>query len=114
MDVSLREPGRARRPTGPLWLVLRSPSAYARWLTRGLRTPFVLALIVQAILSWINPHSPLTPLLTTVTWRFVRPLQRLIPPIGNIDLSTLALIILCQLALIIPIVALENLAFKLF
>ncbi len=72
------------------------------------------ALIVQAILSWLNPHSSIVPLLTTVTWRFVRPLQRRIPPMGNIDLSFLALIIICQLILIVPITALENFAREFF
>jgi len=66
------------------------------------------ALIAQAILSWINPRSAIAPLLTTATWRFVRPLQRRIPPMGNVDLSTLALIIICQLILIVPITALEG------
>ncbi len=66
------------------------------------------ALIVQAILSWVNPHSSIMPLLATITWRFVRPLQRRIPPMGNVDLSSLALIIICQLILIVPIAALEN------
>ncbi len=72
------------------------------------------ALIAQAILSWINPHSAIAPLLTTATWRFVRPLQRRIPPMGNVDLSTLALIIICQLILIVPITALEGLVRRLF
>lgn len=72
------------------------------------------ALIVQAILSWVNPHSSIVPLLATITWRFVRPLQRRIPPMGNVDLSSLALIIICQLILIVPIAALENLAREFF
>lgn len=72
------------------------------------------ALIVQAILSWINPRSSIAPLLTTVTWRFVRPLQRRIPPMGNVDLSTLALIIICQMILIVPLAALENFVLRLF
>ncbi len=72
------------------------------------------ALIVQAILSWLNPHSSIMPLLTTVTWRFVRPLQRRIPPVGNVDLSSFALIIICQLILIVPITALENFVLRIF
>ena len=72
------------------------------------------ALIAQAILSWINPNSSIMPLLATITWRFVRPLQRRIPPMGNVDLSSLVLIIICQLILIVPIAALENLALKIF
>lgn len=72
------------------------------------------ALIAQAVLSWLNPHSPMMPLFTTVTWRFVRPLQRRIPPSGNVDFSSFALIIICQLILIVPIAALENFVLKMF
>ncbi len=61
------------------------------------------ALLIQAILSWTNPHSPLQPFLTSVTYRFVSPIRRIIPLVGNIDLSPLVVILLCQLLLIAPL-----------
>ncbi|MEQ1814271.1 MAG: YggT family protein [Candidatus Nitrotoga sp.] len=72
------------------------------------------ALIMQAILSWLNPHSSMMPLLTSITWRFVRPLKRRIPPVGNVDISSFALIIICQLILIVPVAALENFVLRMF
>lgn len=58
------------------------------------------ALVVQAVLSWINPYSPLSQPLSQLTRPFLRPIQRLLPPIGTIDLSPLIAIVLAQLLLI--------------
>lgn len=70
----------------------------------------MVAVIAQAILSWVNPYTPVAPLLTSLTWRFLKPLRRVIPVIGSVDLSALALLIVCQLILIVPIGALERIA----
>ena len=70
-------------------------------------------LIAEAILSWVNPHTPLAPLLAAVNRPFVQPLRRRIPPIGNVDLSVLLLLLVCQLILIVPIGILERLASEL-
>lgn len=69
----------------------------------------MFATIIQAILSWFNPHTPLAPILHVLTWPFIRPLRQRIPPIGNVDLSALVLIILCQLTLMVPVALLDRL-----
>jgi YggT family protein len=58
------------------------------------------ALILQAVLSWVNPHSPLAHPVAQLTRPFLRPIQRIVPPIANIDLSPLIAILLAQLVLI--------------
>ena len=68
------------------------------------------ALVVQAILSWANPYTPLAPLLAAITKRFLRPLQRILPPIGNVDLSPLLLLVICQIILYVPLAMIEGLA----
>ena len=73
----------------------------------------VIALLVQAILSWVNPSSPAAGMLNVVTRPFLMPLRRYIPPLGNVDLTTLVLLIVCQLILIVPVSWLENMT-KLF
>ncbi len=70
-------------------------------------------LITEAILSWVNPHTPLAPMLGAVNRPFVRPLRRRIPPVGNVDLSVLVLLIVCQLILIVPIGGLEQAVMRL-
>lgn len=72
------------------------------------------ALIVQAILSWVNPHTPIAPLLSVITQRFLRPIQRVVPLVGNIDLSPLVLLVICQIILFAPVAMLEGMALRLF
>jgi len=69
----------------------------------------VFALIVQAVLSWVNPYNSLMPLFDLITRPFLRPLRRLVPLVGNVDLSPLVLIILVQVVLI-PLGQLHRLA----
>jgi YggT family protein len=71
------------------------------------------ALVAQAILSWVNPFTPLAPLLAAITQRFLRPLQRILPPVGRIDLSPLLLLVICQIILLVPLAMLESLASRL-
>ncbi len=65
------------------------------------------ALILQAILSWVNPYSPVAPILNSITRPFLRPFQQIIPPIANVDLSPLAALLVCQLILAVPLAWLE-------
>ena len=53
----------------------------------------MFVLIVQALMSWINPYNPLQPVLNAVTRPFLRPIQRFVPPLANVDLSPLILIV---------------------
>jgi YggT family protein len=73
----------------------------------------VATLIAEALLSWINPHTPLAPMLLAVNRPFLQPLRRRIPPVGSVDLTVLLLLIICQLILIVPIGGLERAALSL-
>ena len=59
----------------------------------------IAAVIVSALLSWINPYAPLAPVFDAISRPLLRPLQRVIPPIGGLDLSPLALLLILQLLL---------------
>ena len=61
----------------------------------------VFAIIVQVIFSWINPYAPMAPVFNAMTGPFLRPLRRFIPPLGNVDLTPLVLLILIQILLIV-------------
>jgi YggT family protein len=52
---------------------------------------FLVAIIVQVIISWINPgsYNPVNALLDSLTSPILRPIQRIIPPLSGIDLSPL-------------------------
>jgi len=60
----------------------------------------VFAVIVQAVLSWINPYTPMAPVFDALTRPFLRPLRRFVPPAGNIDLTPLILLVILYVLLI--------------
>ncbi len=69
----------------------------------------IIVVIVQAVLSWVAPDGPLAGLLNAMTFPFLRPLRRYIPPVGGaLDLTPLILIVLLQLVLILPVGWLER------
>lgn len=61
----------------------------------------LLMIIMQAVLSWVNPQSPLMPLLDSFTRPFLAFFRKNIPPIANVDLSPLFVLIIIQLLLMI-------------
>jgi YggT family protein len=69
---------------------------------------FLYAVLIQAILSWINPHTPIAPILNSLTYPILRVLRKHIPPAGNFDLSPLVFIITAQLLLTTILIPLEN------
>ena len=73
----------------------------------------IAVVIVQAVLSWINPYSPIAPLLNALIRPMLRPLQRRIPMVANVDLSPLVIVIICQLLLMLPVAYLEGVLTKL-
>ena len=54
---------------------------------------------MSVVLSWVNPYSPLRGVLEVFSQPFLGPLQRRIPPIGNVDLSPLVLLLVLQVIL---------------
>ena len=68
----------------------------------------MIAVILQAVLSWVSPYGALGPLLGSITRPFLRPFQKRVPMIANVDLSPLFVVIICQLLLAVPIVWLQT------
>jgi YggT family protein len=60
----------------------------------------VFAVFVQVAISWINPDAPLGPLFDMVTRPFLRPLRRIVPPVGRVDLTPMVLLIILYVLLI--------------
>jgi YggT family protein len=59
------------------------------------------AVFAQAILSWVNSHTPVSSVLDVITRRFLQPLRRIVPMLGSVDLTPMLLLIICQLILIV-------------
>ena len=71
-------------------------------------TIFMYAVLIQAVLSWINPHTPIAPILNNLTNPILRLFRKFIPLAGNFDLSPLAFIISAQLLLTQILLPLEK------
>ena len=75
----------------------------------------IIAVFAQAILSWTAPGGPAAGMLNALTFRFLAPIRRVLPPLGGtLDLSPLVVIVLAQLALMLPIPWLEAVVLGLF
>lgn len=75
----------------------------------------IVVVIVQAVLSWVAPDGPLAGVLNALTFPFLRPIRRLVPPIGGtLDLSPLIVIVVAQLVLMTLVPWLESAAMRLF
>ncbi len=59
------------------------------------------AVLVSAVFSWVNPYAPLAEVFNTLTRPLLRPFRRFIPPVGGVDLSPLALLLVLQIALFV-------------
>jgi YggT family protein len=98
--------GYAMGPATGTVLAAAALMAFVMLLKIGLYIVMV-AVIAQVLLSWVGPHSPMMPLLNSMTRPFLRVFQRRIPPIGNVDLSPLILLVVIQLLLMLPLAYLE-------
>ncbi len=84
-------------PLAPLAMLGLSVIFVIRW------TLYLLMgiLILMAVISLINPYAPLAPALNQLSDPLLRPIRKVLPLIGNFDLSPLVAIILIQVILTI-------------
>lgn len=75
---------------------------------------FLYATIAQSILSWINPYTMITPLLSALTKPLLAPLQKLVPIKNGLDFSPFIFFIIGELCLIMFISPLEETLMRLF
>lgn len=61
----------------------------------------IFVVIVQVVISWVNPYAPLAPVFDSLTRPFYGFLRRFVPPIGNVDLSPLFVVVIAQVLLIV-------------
>ncbi len=65
------------------------------WIIYGLMG----LLLVDVVLSWINPHAPMAPLIRALTDPILRPIRRFMPSLGGIDLSPLVAFVLLRIVM---------------
>ena len=61
----------------------------------------IAVVLMSAVLSWVNPHAPAASVFHNLSAPFLRPFRRVIPPIANVDLSPLVLLLVLQIVLMV-------------
>jgi len=69
------------------------------WLVRWSLYLVMGILILMAVISLINPYAPLAPALNQLSDPILAPIRRVLPLVGNFDLSPLVAILLIQVLL---------------
>jgi len=82
-------------------MLLAIPTLAIKLLLRTVLQGLMVLLLLYAVLSWVQPHSPILETLDRLCAPLLRPVRRIIPTIGGVDLSVLVLIILLQVALML-------------
>ncbi len=80
-----------------LWVPLLALLGLVRVTLTGLTGLF----LIYALLSWVPARSPLSDVIARLAEPLLRPLRRLLPRIGGIDLSPLLALVLLQVAMIV-------------
>lgn len=75
------------QPKGLIWINLLLAEIFSLFISI-----FTVSIIVEVILSWVSAagtYNPIAPLVSRMNAPLLRPVRRLMPPLGGIDLSPL-------------------------
>ena len=75
---------------------------------------FFYAILLQVILSWVNPHTPIAPVLDSLTRPILSPIQRIIPIASGIDFSPVVALIFLQMLNVSVIATLQKYIFSIY
>lgn len=78
-------------------VLLAALHRFLEWILFG----FMALLIIEAVFSWVNPHAPLAPFVRALNEPLLKPIRRVVPLVGNLDLSLLVALILLQICQIL-------------
>ena len=91
-----------------LWLLLggTTPVVFVAWLAlcgvvRIALTGMIGLLIIYVVMSWVQARSPMAEVIQRLAEPLLRPLRRVLPPLGGLDLSALAVLVLLQVAMMV-------------
>jgi len=64
---------------------------------------YMIAILIQAVMSWINPgsYNPMMSLVNQLTEPVLRPARKILPPFSGLDLSPLLVIIAINLLIML-------------
>ena len=96
--------------SGQIPATISLPVVIASKLLKLLIYTYIVIIVIQAIISWIQPgtYSPFTVLLYQLCEPLIKPVRRHIPAAGGIDWSLFLVLILLNLALILLVAPLQD------
>ena len=96
--------------SGQIPVTISLPVVIASKLLKLLIYTYIVIIVIQAIISWIQPgtYSPFTVLLYQLCEPLIKPIRRHIPAAGGIDWSLFLVLILLNLALILLVAPLQD------
>ncbi|HMM74476.1 MAG TPA: YggT family protein [Gammaproteobacteria bacterium] len=76
---------------------------------------FMFAIFVQVIASWVAPgsYNPVLSLIDSITDPLLKPLRAVVPPLGGLDLTPMIALIALQLAQMLVVAPLRDVAMAL-
>lgn len=77
---------------------------------------FFFSILIQVILSWVNPsamHNPVVAILHSLNEPLLRPARRVLPAMSGIDLSPLVVMVVLQLITMLMVAPLNDFAIQL-
>jgi YggT family protein len=89
-----------------IWMTISLSSLLA--IIRFSLDLFFYAILIQAILSWVNPNTPISGVLNSLTRPILAPIRRFIPVVNGFDFSSLVAMILLQMFNISFVTYIEN------
>jgi YggT family protein len=69
---------------------------------------FMVSILIGAVLSWVSTHHPVAPFFDAMTRPLLKPIRRVLPLIGGVDISPIFAFLFLQLLLLIPVALLEQ------
>jgi YggT family protein len=82
-------------------LLLAIPTLALKLMLRTVLQGLMVILLAYAVLSWVQPQAPVLATLERLSEPLLRPVRRLVPMLGGVDLSVLVLIIVLQVGLML-------------
>lgn len=87
--------------SSPITIVLAIVITGIKFLLSTTLQGVMFMVLVFAVFSWLRSDSPVLGTLDRLCTPFLRPIRRLVPLIGGVDLSVLVLVLLLQAGLIL-------------
>ncbi|WP_229632245.1 YggT family protein [Pseudoduganella violaceinigra] len=72
------------------FVLLAALYRFLQWILFG----FMALLFIEVLFSWVNPHAPMAPFVYALNQPLLKPIRKVVPLVGNLDLSVMVAMVL--------------------